>query len=83
MISIKKHPLRCVMYAIAGKRLLLSCADVPQRQSKDLHLSLSPKINNVSCPTPAIMIDIPTYRIFTYTVAFSEACVTLLLMDEQ
>ncbi len=25
------------------------------------------------------MIDIPTYRIFTYTVAFSEACVTLLL----
>lgn len=34
-------------------------------------------------PPPAIMIDIPTYRIFTYTVAFSEACVTLLLMDEQ
>lgn len=84
------------MYAIAGKRLLLSCADVPQCEQRDSnpHL-LQPcvtELNRYILVLPIrlyqlsyvhVMIDIPTYRIFTYTLAFYEACVTLLLMDEQ
>ena len=88
--------IRLFMYVIAGKRLLLSCADIPQCEQRDSnpHL-LQPcvtELNRYILVLPIrlyqlsyvhIMIDIPTYRIFTYTVAFSEACVTLLLMDEQ